>query len=63
MVPTQSVAEASTEPPPKPLPQLSAPPPPKPKVQMEMKIAANFSELGLDDEEKKANLPRKASPP
>ena len=58
MVPTQSVAQASTEPPPEPLAPLSAPPPPKPKVQMEMKIAANFSQLGLDDEEKKANFSR-----
>ena len=62
MVPTQSAKEASTQPAtdavkqlmPKPLAPLPAPTPPKPKVQMTMKIAANFSRLGLDDKEKNA---------
>ena len=66
MVPTQSAKEASTQPAtdavkqlmPKPLAPLPAPTPPKPKVQMTMKIAANFSRLGLDDKEKNANFSR-----
>ena len=41
-----------------PLPALAAPTPPKPKVAMGIKITANFSELGLDDEDKKANFSR-----
>ena len=63
MVPTQSVMDASSQPAteeamPKPLAPLPAPVPPKPKVQMTMMIDANFSRLGLDDEEKRANFSR-----
>ena len=58
MAPTQPATEAVTQPPPEPLAELPAPTPPKPKVQMAVKITANFSALGLDDEETKANFSR-----
>merc|ERR1712048_308251 len=49
---TTTMAPATT------LAPLAAPPPPKPKVAMGLSIAANFSELGLNDENKKAEFSR-----